>query len=103
MQELGNSSYKLPENIVTVIENCLTKEQCRKLIKYHKINFNLVTFDDAPEQYNGRRIPYVNIFAISKSKESLQSINTKQYQKSGKSMVKEHIQNNQNLCGGYSR
>ena len=61
MHDLENSLYKLPENIVTVIENCLTKEQCRKLIKYHNANFNLVTFDDAAEQYNGRRIPFVNI------------------------------------------
>ena len=43
------------------IPNCLTKEQCKKLIKYHKINFNLVTHTDASEQYNGRRIPMVSI------------------------------------------
>ena len=34
MQDLENSiynsSYKLPENIVTVIPNCLTKEQCQE-------------------------------------------------------------------------
>ena len=61
MQEQKNSLYNLPENIIATIPNCLTKEQCKKLIKYHKINFNLVTHDDAAEQYNGRRIPMVSI------------------------------------------
>ena len=61
MQEQENSLYNLPENIIATIPNCLTKEQCQKLIKYHKINFNLVTHDDAAEQYNGRRIPMVSI------------------------------------------
>ena len=61
MQESENKCYQLPENIVAKIPNCLTKEQCRKLIKYHQANFNLVTHDDAAEQYNGRRIPFVNI------------------------------------------
>ena len=61
MPEQGNNLYKLPENIIATIPNCLTKEQCKKLIQYHKINFNLVTHDDASEQYNGRRIPMVSI------------------------------------------
>ena len=61
MEESENKCYQLPENIVAKIPNCLTKEQCRKLIKYHQANFNLVTHDDAAEQYNGRRIPFVNI------------------------------------------
>ena len=61
MQELENNSYKLPKNIIATIPNCLTKEQCQKLIKYHQTNFNLVTHDDAAEQYNGRRIPMVSI------------------------------------------
>ena len=61
MEESENKCYRLPENIVAKIPNCLTKEQCRKLIKYHQANFNLVTHDDAAEQYNGRRIPFVNI------------------------------------------
>ena len=61
MQELENNSYSLPKNIIAKIPNCLTKEQCQKLIKYHQTNFNLVTHDDAAEQYNGRRIPMVSI------------------------------------------
>ena len=61
MQEQENNLYNLPENIIATIPNCLTKEQCKKLIQYHKINFNLVTHDDAAEQYNGRRIPMVSI------------------------------------------
>ena len=61
MQELENNSYSLPKNIIAKIPNCLTKEQCQKLIKYHQTNFDLVTHDDAAEQYNGRRIPMVSI------------------------------------------
>ena len=39
MQESENKCYQLPENIVAKIPNCLTKEQCRKLIKYHQSQF----------------------------------------------------------------